>query len=50
VGLIAGLEVVAKRRIACSCRESNPDRSSLSLVSILTELLGPFCVIVGGLN
>jgi hypothetical protein len=33
-----GLDAMAKRKIPCSCRESNHDRPAHSLVTIPTEL------------
>jgi hypothetical protein len=38
VGPRAGLDAVAKRKIPSRCRESNPDRSARSVVTIPTEL------------
>jgi hypothetical protein len=38
VGTRAGMDAMARRKIPCLCRESNPGRPSRSLVTILTEL------------
>jgi hypothetical protein len=42
VGPRAGLDVVAKIKNTCLCRELNPDRSSRSLATVLTEVLRLF--------
>jgi len=42
VNLRACLDVVAKRKFPCPCRESNPGRPSCSLVSKLSKLSGLF--------
>jgi len=38
-----GLDEVAKRKIPCPCRESNPGPPARNLVDVLTELLRPSC-------
>jgi hypothetical protein len=38
LGRRTGLNAVAKRKIPCPCRESNPGHPASSLVVILTEL------------
>jgi len=41
VGPRAGQDPAAKRKIPCSCRESNPGCPVRSLVTILTEATRP---------
>jgi hypothetical protein len=38
VGLRAGLDAVARRKIPCPCQKPSPSRQARSLVTILTEL------------
>jgi len=41
VGPKVGLEAVAKGKIPCPCRKSNPGRPSRRLVTILTDIIYP---------
>jgi hypothetical protein len=47
VGPRTGLDVVAKKENPCSCREWNPGRPASSSVTILTEIITTFIIIIG---
>jgi hypothetical protein len=50
MGLRAGLDAVAERKIPCPCRQSNPGRPARCLITVLTELFRILGVVIAVLQ